>query len=159
MTGGQRVTEALAEFLVASRWEDIPAAVRHEGVRSLLNFVGGALGGCRDEAVSLAATVLTPYFGASQASVIGRGERTDALNAAFLNAVSANVLEYDDTHLATGIHPAAPVAPGLFALAEQRRVSGAALLHALILGIEVECRIGNAVTPNHYRRGYHITAT
>src|SRR5690242_16683529 len=111
MTGDLRVTQALAEFLVASRWEDIPATVRQEGVRSLLNFVGVALGGCRDEAVGLAVTVLAPCFGPAQASVIGRGERPDALNAAFLNAVSANVLEYDDTHLATVIHPAAPVVP------------------------------------------------
>ncbi len=159
MTGELRVTEALAEFLVASRWVDIPAAVRHEGARSLLNFVGGALGGCRDEAVSLAATVLAPFFGPAQASIIGRSERPDALNAAFLNAVSANVLEYDDTHLATVIHPAAPVVPGLLALAEQRRISGAALVHALILGVEAECRIGLAIMPTHYRRGWHITAT
>src|SRR6202043_1237506 len=124
MTGELRVTEALAAFLVASRWEDIPAAVRHEGVRSLLNFVGGALGGCRDEAVSLATRVLMPYFGPAQATIIGRSERPDALNAAFLNAISANVLEYDDTHLATVIHPAAPVVPGLLALAERRPVSG-----------------------------------
>ncbi len=159
MTGELRVTETLAEFLVASRWTDIPAAVRHEGARSLLNFVGGALGGCRDEAVSLAATVLAPFFGPAQASIIGRSERPDALNAAFLNAVSANVLEYDDTHLATVIHPAAPVVPGLLALAEQRRISGAALVHALILGVEAECRIGLAIMPTHYRRGWHITAT
>jgi len=159
MTGDLRVTEALADFLAASRWEDIPAAVRHEGVRSLLNFVGGALGGCQDEAISLAIRVLLPYFGGSQATIIGRRERPDALNAAFLNAVSANVLECDDTHLATVIHPAAPVAPGLLALAEQRRVSGAALVHALILGVEAECRIGLGVMPTHYRRGWHITAT
>src|SRR5437588_1839790 len=152
-------TRVLAEFLVASRWRDIPAVVRHEGVRSLLNFVGGALGGCRDEAMNLAARVLAPYFGASQATVIGRRERPDGLNAAFLNAVSANVLEYDDTHLATVIHPAAPVVPGLIALAEQRRVSGAELVHTLILRIEAECRIGLAVMPTHYRRGWHITAT
>src|SRR5436190_3874974 len=159
MTGEPRVTEALAAFLVASRWDDIPAAVRHEGVRSLLNFVGGALGGCRDEAVDLAVRVLAPTFGPAQASVIGRGERPDMLNAAFLNAVSANVLEYDDTHLATVIHPAAPVVPGLLALAEERPVSGAALVHALILGIEAECRIGLGVMPTHYRRGWHITAS
>jgi 2-methylcitrate dehydratase PrpD len=159
MTGDLHVTETLAGFIVASRWEDIPAAVRHEGVRSLLNFVGGALGGSQDEAVSLAARVLAPFFGAAQATIIGRSERPDALNAAFLNAVSANVLEYDDTHLATVIHPAAPVAPGLFALAEGRPVSGAELVHALILGVEAECRIGLGVMPTHYRRGWHITAT
>jgi 2-methylcitrate dehydratase PrpD len=159
MADDSHVTERLAGFLAESRWEDIPEAVRHEGVRSLLNFVGGALGGCRDEAVELAVRVLGPCFGPAQAGVIGRRERPDALNATFLNAVSANVLEYDDTHLATVIHPAAPVAPGLLALAEQRPVPGAALVHALILGIEAECRIGLGVMPTHYRRGWHITAT
>src|SRR5215207_1251098 len=154
-----RVTERLAEFVAASRWDDIPAAVRREGVRSLLNFVGCALGGCRDEAMDLALRVLAPYAGPPQAGVIGRAERSDALNAAFLNAVSANVFEYDDTHLPTVIHPAAPVAPGLFALAEQRGAAGQALLHAFILGIEAECRVGLAVMPTHYRRGWHITAT
>src|SRR5260370_22224606 len=113
MAGEPRVTELLGAFLVGSRWADSAAPVRHEGVRSLLNFVGGALGGCRDEAVSLAATVLMPYFGGSHASVIGRSERPDALNAAFLNAVSANGLEYDDTHLATVIDAAAAVVPRL----------------------------------------------
>src|SRR4029077_15832464 len=110
-------------------------------------------------AVSLAVRVLMPYFGPAQATIIGRSERPDALNEAFLNAVSANVLENDDTHLATVIHPAAPVVPGLLALAERRPVSGAQLLHALILGVEAECRIGLGVMPTHYRRGWHITAT
>ena len=161
MTGGDqtRVTERLAQFIAGSRWEDIPGDVRREGVRGLLNFVGCAVGGARDEAMDLAVKVLGPYFGPAQAVVIGRGERPDALNAAFLNAVSANVLEYDDTHLPTVIHPAAPVAPGLFALAERRPVTGRQLLHAFILGIEAECRIGLGVMPTHYRRGWHITAT
>src|SRR5437763_876618 len=159
MTGDLRITRRLAEFVAGSRWEDIPQPVRHEGMRSLLNFAGCALGGSQDEAMTLAARVLAPYFGPANSSVIGRSERPDALNAAFLNAVSANVLEYDDTHLATVIHPAAPVVPGLIVLAEQRRVSGAELVHALILGIEAECRIGLAVMPTHYRRGWHITAT
>jgi 2-methylcitrate dehydratase PrpD len=82
----------------------------------LLNFVGCALGGAQDEAMGIAVKVLTPFFGPPQGIVIGCGDRPDALNAAFLNAVSANVLEYDDTHLGTVMHPAAPVAPGLFAL-------------------------------------------
>jgi MmgE/PrpD N-terminal domain len=63
--------------------------VRCEGVRGLLNFVGCALGGARDEAMDIAVKVLAPFFRAPQAIVIGRGERPDALNAAFLNAISA----------------------------------------------------------------------
>jgi len=159
MDSTHAVTDRLAEFIVDSRWQDIPQSVRREAIRSILNFVGCALGGSQDEAVGLAAGVLTPYFGPAQAGVFGRRERPDALHAAFLNAVSANVLEYDDTHLPTVMHPAAPIAPGLFALAEQRRVSGSELLHAFILGVEAACRIGEAVMPTHYRRGWHITAS
>ena len=153
------VTRELADFVADSRWRDVPAEVRREGIRGLLNYVGCALGGCNDEAIALAIRVLTSTFGPRQAGIISRGERCDILNAAFLNAASANVLEYDDTHLPTVMHPAAPVAAGLFALAEARGATGAALLHAFILGVEVSCRVGNAVMPHHYRRGAHITAT
>ena len=160
MTADQlHVTKSLAQFVAGSEWDAVPSEVRREGVRGLLNFVGCALGGARDEAMDIAIKVLAPFFGAPQAIVIGRGERPDALNAAFLNAVSANVLEYDDTHLGTVMHPAAPVAPGLFALAELRPVSGRDLLHAFIVGVETSCRVGLAVMPTHYRRGWHITAT
>ena len=153
------VTRDLADFIAGSRWQDIPPEVRREGVRGLLNYIGCALGGCGDEAIGLAIRVLSPSFGAPQAGLIGRTERCDVLNAAFLNAASANVLEYDDTHLATVMHPAAPVAPGLFALAEAPGASGLELVHAFILGVDAGCRIGTAVMPHHYRRGAHITAT
>jgi 2-methylcitrate dehydratase PrpD len=153
------VTRQLARFLVESQWRDIPAPVRHEAKRTIMNFVGAALGGCGDIGIELAIRALGPFFGSPQATVMGRGERPDALSAAFLNAISANVLEFDDTHLPSVIHPAAPVAPALFALSELRPVSGEELLHAVILGVETECRIGNAVTPAHYRRGWHITST
>ena len=48
------VTRRLAEFLAASRWQDVPAEARREAARTVVNFVGTALGGCRDEAVELA---------------------------------------------------------------------------------------------------------
>ena len=154
-----QVTEQLARFLAAHRPEDVPERVRHEAKRSLVNFFATALGGCRNEAVEILLAALADSFGAPQATIIGRSERTDALTATFFNAVSANVLDFDDTHLRTVIHPTAPVAPGLFALAERRPIAGAALLHAFVLGVEVECRIGSALSPGHYRRGWHITAT
>lgn len=153
------ITRQLADFVANSNWRDIRPEVRREGIRGLLNYVGCALGGCSDEAMGLAIRVLAPSFGPPQAGIIGRSERCDPLNAAFLNAASANVLEYDDTHLPTVMHPAAPVAPGLFALAETRGASGQELLQAFILGVEVSCRVGNGLMPHHYRRGAHITAT
>jgi 2-methylcitrate dehydratase PrpD len=124
-------------------------------MRGFLNSVGCALGGAHEEAMDIAVRVLTPFFGPPQAIAIGRAERPDALNAAFLNAVSANVLEYDDTHPATVMHPAAPVAPGLFALAELRPpVSGRDLLHSFIVEVETAVCVGLGVMPTRYRAGW-----
>ncbi len=153
------VSRTLAGFLAGSRLEDIPAPVLHEAKRSLLNFFATALGGCRDVAVESALGVLAPFSGPHQAGVIGRKERFDSLTTAFLNGMSANVFDFDDTHPDTVIHPSAPVAPALLALAETRRIPGKELLHAFALGVEAECRIGNAVSPGHYARGWHITST
>ena len=154
-----RISERLAEFLSAARWEDIPAEVRHEAKRSLMNFCAVGLGGCRDAAVETACAVLGRFAGSATATLIGRCERSDQLTAAFLNAMSANVHDFDDTHVRTIIHPTAPVASALFALAQTLRVSGPQLLLAFVLGVETECRLGNAISPGHYRRGWHITST
>lgn len=153
------VGETLGRFVADSKWADIDAGLRHEAKRSLLNFFGCALGVAHDPAVATAAAVMGEFSGASRLTLIGRAERLDAMGAAFVNAIAANLLDYDDTHLNTVIHPTAPVAPPVLALAEQHGFSGAAVLHAFILGAEVECRIGNAVSPGHYARGWHITST
>jgi 2-methylcitrate dehydratase PrpD len=153
------VTQNLARFVVATRWDDVPAPIRHEAKRALLNYFAVALAGCRTDPVEIALQSLAAFSDGRQATVIGRGERMDALSAAFLNAAAANVLDFDDTHLPTVIHPTAPVAPALFALAELRRVSGPELLTAFVLGCEMQCRIGIAVSPGHYTKGWHITAT
>lgn len=155
---------ALARFLAGSRYEELPEALRHEAKRSLLNYFAVAFAGSREVAVETALSQLREFSGPAQAGIVGRSERTDAATAAFLNSASANVYDFDDTHPRTVIHPTAPAAAPLFALAQRgaaegRPVDGRALLHAFVLGAETECRIGNAVSPEHYRRGWHITAT
>jgi 2-methylcitrate dehydratase PrpD len=153
------VTRVLAGYLVRARYEDLPAAVRKEGVRTLVNWVGVAVGGSHHETVDRAVTALAPLSGAAHAGILGRTERFDIMNAAFLNGVSSHIFDYDDTHLKTIIHPAGPVASAILALSEYRLVSGRDFLNALVLGVETECRIGNAVYPEHYDRGWHITGT
>ncbi len=69
------------------------------------------------------------------------------------------MLDFDDTHLRTVIHPAGPVLSAILALAEYQPVSGGDFLNAMVLGVEAECRIGNAVYPAHYDVGWHITGT
>lgn len=154
-----RVSSILAGFIAGTRWEDMPETVRHEAKRSLLNCFATAFSGCRDEALEISLASLLAFGVGGSATLVGRSERVDPLTAAFFNAAAANVYDFDDTHLRTVIHPAAPVAPALLALSERRPVSGKALIQALALGIETECRIGNAVSPGHYARGWHITAT
>jgi 2-methylcitrate dehydratase PrpD len=153
------VTRTLARYIVNARYEDLPANVRKEGTRTLLNWMGVAVGGSHHETVDRAVAALAPFSGPAQASLLGRRERFDIMNAAFLNGVSSHIFDFDDTHLKTIIHPAGPVTSAILALCEYHPVSGKDFLNALVLGIETECRIGNAVYPNHYDTGWHITGT
>lgn len=134
------MTEQLAAFLAASRWQDIPDSVRREAKRALLNIAGCVLAGRDDPAVALLRKVFP---------------QEDAL----VDAAAATAHDYDDTHLRTVIHATPPVAGALFSLARTRNVSGVEWLHAFILGMETTCRLGNAVMPGHYERGWHITST
>jgi len=152
-------TRRLSAFARETHWRDIPETVRHEAKRSLLNGIATALGGCREPAIDKSLAALRRFSGKETCGIIGRCERGDMLLAAYVNAMSANVFDFDDTHPATVIHPTAPVAPALFAFAETKRCDGAALLRAFVLGGEIECRIGNAIAPYHYARGWHITST
>lgn len=152
-------TRQLARFIVNTRLESIPDPIRHEARRALLNWLGCALGGSHDIAVETALAALREFAGPPQATVLGRHDRLDILNAALINALGSNILDFDDTHLRTVIHPTVPVASAALALAEHTRATGAQLLHALILGMKAECRIGNAVSPEHFNAGWHITAT
>ncbi|MCK1682250.1 MmgE/PrpD family protein [Bradyrhizobium sp. 147] len=154
----QSVSRTLADFVVASSWADVEAQ-SHEARRSILNFFATALGSAHDPVVTAAMRTLSPFSGAATSTVIGHAELMDALCASFLNAISANLLDFDDTHPETIIHPAAPVAAAIFALAETQKQPGRAVLTAFILGVDVECRIGSSVSPHHYARGWHITST
>jgi 2-methylcitrate dehydratase PrpD len=80
-------------------------------------------------------------------------------SAALVNGITSHTFDFDDTHLATIIHPAGPVASAALALAEHSNADGRALIDALVLGVDVACRMGNALYPDHYDRGWHITGS
>jgi 2-methylcitrate dehydratase PrpD len=152
-------TRALASYILETRLAAIPADVRHEARRSLVNFVGCALGGSHDAAVDTAMRALSPYSGERTASVLGRSERLDPLHASLMNGISSHVHDFDDTTPQNYIHPTSPVASALFAYASANPVRGEDFVLAFILGFEVVSRIGNAVYPAHYDVGWHITGT
>jgi 2-methylcitrate dehydratase PrpD len=158
-TDAPPVTATLARFACTHDGASLPPAVRHEALRALLNWTGCAIGASRHPTVDAALRGFAPFAGPAQATVLGRGERLDVLHAALVNGISSHTFDFDDTHLRTVIHPAGPVASALMALAEYRPVSGRAFVEAFVIGVEVECRIGNAVYPSHYDVGWHITGT
>ncbi len=106
----------LARFIVDSQWEHIPQTIRHEGKRALLNRLGCALGGSHELIVDTALAALRAFAGPPQANLLGRAERLDILNAALINALASNALDFDDTHLPTLIHPSVPAASAALAV-------------------------------------------
>lgn len=153
------VTRIIARYAATAPVGQVPAPVRREAVRTLLNWAGAAVGGSRQGAPNHAVAALLPFSGPPQSTLFGRRERCDPLHAALINGISSHVLDFDDTHLKTIIHPAGPVASALTAWAELHPVSGEAFMNALVIGCELECRIGNSVFPEHYAKGWHITGT
>lgn len=134
------MTGELARFVAGSRWEDVPAAVRDEGKRALANVLGCIVAGREDPALEII-------------------RRTFPGEDALIDAAAATAHDYDDTHLRTVIHATPPVAGAVLSLTRKKSIAAKDVLHAFILGLETTCRIGNAVTPGHYERGWHITST
>ena len=153
------VTALLAQFVVntpSRSWSD---AVDHEAHRTFYNWLGCAIGAARHEAAEVAVAAVHLLSPAAQASVLGRPERVDMASAALINGITSHTFDFDDTHLKTIIHPAGPVASAVLAVAEHKGMSGRAVVDALILGIDVACRVGNTMYPDHYDRGWHITGS
>ncbi|MBL8575685.1 MAG: MmgE/PrpD family protein [Mesorhizobium sp.] len=163
MTTSQPVAEeVLADFVSAP--PALPKEVRAAGRRSLLNMVGTTIGGSGETAIDRLVELSAEFGGADGSTLVGRRERADMLWAASINAAAANIFDFDDTHIPTVVHPSAPVGPAVLALAEARAalgrpVSGATLLEAFVLGVEITCRLGLAAGEAHYARGWHITST
>jgi 2-methylcitrate dehydratase PrpD len=153
------ITHILAEFVAThpSRgWSD---AVDHEAHRTFMNWLGCAVGASQHESAQAALAAIATLQPAPQATVLGRKERVDIASAALVNGITSHTFDFDDTHLKTIIHPAGPVASALLALAELTGASGRQVIDALVLGIDVSCRIGNVMYPDHYDRGWHITGS
>jgi 2-methylcitrate dehydratase PrpD len=158
-TSAPPVTAILARFVSghASRgWSD---AVEREAHRTFYNWLGCAIGAVYHEAAHAALGAVRLLQPAPQATVLGSREKVDMASAALVNGITSHTFDFDDTHLKTIIHPAGPVASAVLALAEQRGLGGRAVIDALVLGIDVACRIGNTMYPDHYDRGWHITGS
>jgi 2-methylcitrate dehydratase PrpD len=153
------VTALLAHFVANHPSKGWTHEVEQQAHRTFANWAGCAVGPSTNETVTAALAAVQALEPAPQAAVLGRKERVDMANAAMLNGISSHTFDFDDTHLKTIIHPAGPVASAALALGEHLGASGRQVIDALVLGVEVSCRVGNAVYPHHYDRGWHITGS
>jgi 2-methylcitrate dehydratase PrpD len=166
---GPAVTEEVAAFVVGTQARDIPGDVAHLARRSVLDGLGLALAGAASQTGQLARRYLAGLGIATErgSTVIGSGLSLPARLAAFANGISIHADDYDDTQLAVAkdrvygllTHPTAPTLPVVLALAERDGRSGRDLMTAYQVGVEVECKVAEAILPRHYQDGFHSTAT
>jgi 2-methylcitrate dehydratase PrpD len=163
------LTRDLARFIAETSYSDIPESVIEAGKKSILDGLGLALAG----SIAKSGEIIKEYLvdtGLSSngpATVIGTSLRSAARFAAFANAVGIHADDFDDTQLAIGkdrvygllTHPTAPVLPSALAVGEAVGCSGVELMLAYHLGVEVECKIAEAIAPRHYQHGFHATGT
>jgi 2-methylcitrate dehydratase PrpD len=153
------LTRVLAGQAATLAYDDLPAPARELARQCVLDYLGVTLAGTRDELVRLLLAEMAEAGGAPQASIVGHETRLPALSAALVNGAAAHALDYDDVNMAMPGHPSVAILPGLLALAEIRRSSGAEVVTAFVAGYETACRIGAALQPGHYNLGFHSTGT
>jgi 2-methylcitrate dehydratase PrpD len=162
------LTKYVGDFVVRTKYEDIPANVIELGKKSILDGLGLALAGSRAESGPISRKFVEQSGACvGKSSIIGTAQKTSARFAALVNGISIHADDFDDTQLAAAkdrvygllMHPTVPVLPAIFALAEQHSVSGKEWMLAYHLGVEVECKIAEAIAPHHYEDGFHTTGT
>ena len=163
------ITDYVAGFITGTSCRDIPKDVAHLGKRSVLDGIGLAFAGAVSHQAEITRTYLQGLGIASDkgSTIIGSALRVPARFAAFANGLSIHADDYDDTQLAVAkdrvygllTHPTAPALPPVLALAERDRRSGGDMMLAYQIGVEVECKVAEAIMPRHYQHGFHSTAT
>ena len=159
VNSGANLTRTLADRAVAITYEALPDEVCELARQCILDYLGVGLAGADDELARILLEELAEAGGKAQAGVIGHAARLPALSAALVNGATAHALDYDDVNLAMPGHPSVAILPALLALAEERQASGKAVIAAFVAGYETCCRIGMALRPGHYTRGFHATGT
>jgi 2-methylcitrate dehydratase PrpD len=152
-------TRTLLDFVCHTAATDIPAEVLHESTRCLLDHVGLAVAGAHEPAARITREQCLTLGGERQASALGTSDRLRVTDAALVNGIACHALDFDDTHVPTILHPTTPLYASGTPLAEWRAATGTDLLAAHALGYELAARASNALYPEHYDAGWHMTGT
>lgn len=138
-------------------FDDLPDDVRTVAGQCILDWFGCALAGSRERLSEILRAELAGVDG--ECSLVGSDQRADLLRAAMVNGAAGHALDFDDTSNVMGAHATVPLLPAVLALAESHGRSGADVLTAYVVGMEVQSRIGTSIGGEHYGKGWHTTAT
>ena len=160
-------TQEVARFVATTRFRDIPKDVVELARGFILDNLGVALAGSTDECSRIVQAHIRRMDGRGESSVLGIALAAPSAKAALANAVAGHAMDYDDTQLSTSkeavygllTHPTTPVLAAALAVGEKEKITGEEFVLAYLLGVEVECRIADAINPRHYQSGFHSTAT
>ena len=157
-TTGSVTTDFCAAMLDAAA-SPLPPEVSRAARRTLLNVLGTAASAAGSPAVTVLLAAAAEQGSAGDVQVPGLARTLDPYWGALVTGTAAHLDDFDDTHLATVIHPGAAALATVLSLAQETAPSGAAFLGAFAVGCEAQLRIGNAISPAHYDHGWHITGT
>jgi 2-methylcitrate dehydratase PrpD len=150
-------TAELSRFVAETDGRQIPPAAVALARTAFVDVAATSLAGAAEPVGRMVTRWVREGGGAPAASVIAGGFRTSTPQAALTNGVMAHALLYDDTTFVTVAHHTAVLAPALLALGERTRASGRAILEAYVVGYEVLTKLGRALNPSHYEKGWHAT--
>jgi 2-methylcitrate dehydratase PrpD len=168
MTDEIRATSAVVEFISRARWRDLPADAVAIAKRCIIDGLGVMLAGSTQDASNILRGYLRGSDARAESTAFGPEVfKTGAASAALLNGTSGHALDWDDTQLATSAdrifglltHPTVPPLAAALAIGEREHASGTQVLEAFLTGFEVECKIAEAIHPNHYKKGFHSSGT
>ncbi len=147
----------LATFLAQTTHDRIPGKAVEHGKLAIADTIGGALAGVGSPSVGIVRDMVLAAGGVPEATLWGiDAERVPVVGAARANAVLADGLAVDESHMATVAHVCGVTVPAAMAMGERLRATGPDVIAAVVLGYEAAGRIGKSIAPDYfYRRGFH----
>ncbi len=151
-------TTILSEFASKTRFSDLTAEAVAATKRHILDCAGVGLAATAEPAGRIILDITREQGGAPLARVLGSNQRTSAVSAAWANGALSHLLDYDDTGFS---HPTACILPAALAFAEQYHATGADLVNAVCVGLEVFERMSRSGRQHEHvlrARGFHPTS-
>ena len=155
----QMLAESLANYAVSLDYSKIPGSAIKQAKRSILDGLGVAIAGSLSDIGKSIVSYVSVMGGPLESTVITTQLKCPAANAALAIGTMGHALDYDDESISLAGHPTVTILPAALTLGEKTSASGKEVLTAFITGLEIACKIGKVVNPEHFNKGFHPTST